>query len=126
MYPIASYETYKDGQIIFEEGSHGDWLYVIDSGAVELSKKVKGIDVVIQILHPDDVFGELAFIARIPRTAAARAVGETTVGIIDRAFLDNEYNKLSQYFQIIIKSLAMRLKRTTDTLTSITIDKRGS
>ena len=126
MLPVANYETYQDGQIIFEEGSHGDWLYIIDSGSVELSKMIKGSKVVIEILHPDDIFGELAFIARIPRTATAKAIGETTVGIIDRAFLDNEYNKLSQYFQVILKSLALRLKRTTDALASYTIGKTDS
>ncbi|MCX5854073.1 MAG: cyclic nucleotide-binding domain-containing protein [Deltaproteobacteria bacterium] len=123
MLPITNYETYHDGQIIFEEGSHGDWLYEIDSGSVELSKKFKGINVVIEILQSGDIFGELAFIARVPRTATARAIGETTIGIIDRNFLDEEYNKLSQYFQSILKTLALRLEKTTKALMDIKIDK---
>jgi CRP-like cAMP-binding protein len=116
MIPIATYETYQDGQIIFEEGSHGDWIYAIESGAVELSKATKGGRAVIVVLQSGDVFGEIAFLARIPRTATARAVGETTVGLIDRSFLDAEYNKLSQHFQEILKILSMRLKKATDLL----------
>ncbi|MEI8173456.1 MAG: cyclic nucleotide-binding domain-containing protein [Deltaproteobacteria bacterium] len=123
MLPITNYETYQDGQIIFEEGSHGDWLYEIDSGSVELSKKFKGNNVVIEILQPGDIFGEMAFIARFPRTASARAIGETTIGIIDRNFLDEEYNKLSQHFQSILKTLALRLEKTTKALMDIKIDK---
>jgi CRP/FNR family cyclic AMP-dependent transcriptional regulator len=114
MYQIAAEETFHDGQIIFEEGSSGDWIYVIDSGAVELSKQVNGEKIVIEVLGPGDVFGELAFIAHVPRTATARAIGETTTGIIDRNFLDQEYNKLSQYFQAILRTLARRLKKTTE------------
>ncbi len=114
MLPVTNYETYQDGQIIFEEGSLGDLLYMVDSGAVELSKKVDGSKVVIEILQPGYIFGEIAFIANIPRTATAKAVGETCIGIIDNAFLNDEYNKLSQKFQAIIKILALRLQKTTE------------
>jgi CRP/FNR family cyclic AMP-dependent transcriptional regulator len=114
MYQIATEETFQDGQVIFEEGSSGDWVYVIDSGAVELSKKVNYEKIVIEVLGPGDIFGELAFIAHVPRTATARSIGKTTIGIIDRDFLDQEYNKLSQYFQAILRTLALRLKKTTE------------
>jgi CRP/FNR family cyclic AMP-dependent transcriptional regulator len=116
MLPIATYEDYQDGQIIFEEGSHGDWIYSIESGAVEISKAVEGGRGVIEVLQPGDVFGEIAFISSVPRTARARAVGETTVGLIDRTFLDQEFNKLSQHFQEILKILSLRLKRATELL----------
>jgi len=116
MLPIATYEDYQDGQIIFEEGSHGDWIYSIESGSVEISKAVEGGRGVIAVLQPGDVFGEMAFLSRVPRTATARAVGETTVGLIDRTFLDAEYNKLSQHFQEILKILSLRLKKATDLL----------
>jgi CRP-like cAMP-binding protein len=116
MLPIATYETYQDGQIIFEEGSHGDWIYAIESGAVELSKAVAGKRAIFAELQSGDVFGEMAFLARIPRTATARAVGETTVGLIDRTFLDQEFNKLSQHFQEILKILSRRLKKATELL----------
>jgi len=126
MLPIATYETYQDGQIIFEEGSHGDWIYAIESGAVELSKATKGGRAVIVVLQSGDVFGEMAFLGRIPRTATARAVGETIVGIIDRVFLDTEYNKLSQHFQVILRTLSLRLKRATELLVENNILKVDS
>ena len=126
MYQIATEETFQDGQIIFDEGSSGDWVYVIDSGAVELSKKIKGKKVIIEVLEPGDIFGELAFIAHVPRTATARAVGQTTIGIIDRNFLDQEYNKLSQYFQVILRTLALRLKKTTEAIVNSKIAEEDS
>ena len=126
MLPIATFETYQDGQIIFEEGSHGDWIYAVESGAVELSKAVTGGRAVIAVLESGDIFGEVAFLARIPRTATARAVGETTVGLIDRTFLDTEHNKLSQHFQVILKTLSLRLKRATELLVENNIYKVGS
>jgi CRP-like cAMP-binding protein len=36
MFLIAAEETYLDGQVIYEEGSAGDWIYIVESGAVEI------------------------------------------------------------------------------------------
>lgn len=110
MYPIASEESYKDGQIIFKEGSSGDWVYVILSGSVEISKMVGGRKFLISVLKPGEVFGELGFFGRIRRTATSRAIGETTIGILDRTILDNEFNKLSAEFRSIVVALVRRFE----------------
>ena len=47
MFPIASEETYQAGQVIFKEGSSGDWVYVILSGALEVYRTVGGKDIII-------------------------------------------------------------------------------
>ena len=73
MFNIVSEETYGDDQIIFKEGSSGDWVYVILSGSVEVSKTIGGKKFIMGLLRPDEVFGELAFFGRIKRTATARA-----------------------------------------------------
>ena len=91
MYHISAEENYHDAQIIFKEGSSGDWVYVILSGAVEIYRVVKGRKFIITVLKPDEMFGELGVLGGIKRTATARAIGETTLGIIDRDFLDKEF-----------------------------------
>jgi CRP-like cAMP-binding protein len=114
MLQIATFETFKDGQVIFEEGSNGDWIYVVEEGAVEISKKMEGQRLVIEVLNPGDIFGEMAYIDKEPRSATATAKGETVVGVVDRDFFDKEFNKLSAEFQKILKMVALRLRRTTD------------
>jgi CRP/FNR family transcriptional regulator, cyclic AMP receptor protein len=114
MFKIASYETFQDGQIIFEEGSNGDWIYVVEEGEVEISKKVDGQRVVVETLKEGDIFGEMAYIDKIPRSATATAKGETLVGVIDRDFFDAEFNKISADFQQVIKTVAFRLRKTTE------------
>jgi len=114
MFQTATEEKYKDGEIIFKEGSSGDWIYVIESGAVEISKKIGGEKVVMVVLKPGEIIGELGFITKTPRTATATAIGNTTVGIIDPIFFEQEFNKLSPDFQAVLTSLAERLKKTTD------------
>jgi CRP-like cAMP-binding protein len=114
MFQIASYETYEDGQVIFEEGSHGDWMYVVDEGEVALCKKVNGQEIVIETLKPGDIFGEMAYIDKTPRSATARARGAAVVGILDRDFFDQEFNKLSKDFRQMLKAVAFRLRKTTE------------
>lgn len=123
MLNIASEETYQDGQIIIEEGTKGDWVYVILSGTVEISKTVEGKKVVIELLQPDEVFGELAFLGGITRTATARAIGETTVGVVDRAFLDREFNKLPSEFRAILVAVVQRFKKLIDQSSSFSSRK---
>jgi CRP/FNR family cyclic AMP-dependent transcriptional regulator len=116
MFQTAIEEKYKDGDIIFEEGSSGDWIYVVESGAVEISKIMHGEKEVLLELDPGEIIGELGFITKMPRTATARAVGDTTVGIIDPISFEQEFNRLSPDFQAVLISLATRLKETTEAL----------
>lgn len=112
-YLTVSEKSYGDGEIILEEGGHGDWIYVVESGEVELSKMVGDKKVVIEVLKPGDVFGELGFITKSTLVTTCRAKGPAVVGLLDRDFLDSEYKKLSENFREIIEKLAIRLENTT-------------
>ena len=107
-------ETYEDGEVIFKEGNSGDWVYVVLSGAVEVSKAVDGARFVLSILKSGEVFGELALIGAVKRTATTRAIGRTTVGIIDKGFLDREFNKLSTDFRTVLVAMVDRFINTMD------------
>ena len=116
MFQISTYETFQDGQVVFKEGDNGDWIYVVDEGEVELSKEVDGRKVVIEILKEGDLFGEMAYIDKTPRSATATAIGKAVVGILDREFFDKEFNKLSNDFQQMLKTVTSRLRKTTEKL----------
>jgi uncharacterized protein (TIGR02266 family) len=116
MFQIEADKTYLDGQIIFEEGSSGDEVYVVQSGKVEISKKVGKEKIVIEVLQAGEIFGELGFISKATWSATARAQGVTTIGMIDRTFIDHELNKLSTSFKEILTHLAIRLKKRSEYL----------
>ena len=114
MFITANDETFKDGEIIFEEGSFGDWIYVIESGQVELSKTINSRKVVLEVLGKGDIFGELGFITKQPRTATAMAAGKCVCGIIEKDFLVTEFNKLSGNFRTILHTIVTRLNKVTE------------
>jgi uncharacterized protein (TIGR02266 family) len=123
MYHIASEETYQHGEIVFKEGSSGDWVYVVRSGKVEISKTIEKNKYIIEVLEPGDIFGEVSFIGGMGRISTAQAVGETTVGIVDREFLDREFNKLSEDFRLILVATAHRVKKMTERASEFTVRK---
>jgi CRP-like cAMP-binding protein len=113
-YNIASEQKYEDGEIIFEEGKSGDWVCVVLEGAVEVSKTVSGGKFILGKLGRGEIFGELALLGAVKRTATVRAIGETTIGIVDREFLDKELNKMSSDLRNMVVSAAQRFKKVID------------
>jgi CRP/FNR family cyclic AMP-dependent transcriptional regulator len=111
MFTFASEETYQDGEIIIKEGTPGDWVYYIISGAVEISKNIGGRTFVLHKLEKGEIFGEVGFIGGIKRTATVIAVGPTTVGLIDRESLDVEFNKIPSDFRAILVAMARRFEK---------------
>lgn len=118
-YNIVTEEDYLDGDTIFEEGSAGDWIYAILSGEVEVYKIVGGKKIVIDILGPGDILGEVSFIDKKTRSASAKAKGQAKLGIYDQDFLTHEYNKLGGDFKIIFDYLARRLRKMTNVASNL-------
>lgn len=116
---VATEETYHDGDVIFEEGSSGDWIYIVLSGQVEIFKMVRGKKIVVDSLKKGDLFGEVSFVDKRNRSAGAKAVGDVTVGVYDRSFLTREYNKLPAEFRSIFDALARRLRKMTSVATNL-------
>ena len=114
MFIIASEEKYKDGELIFKEGSSGDWIYIVISGAVEISRTIEGKKMTFALLTSEDVFGELSFFSGLKRTTTAIAIGNTTLGVLNRHTLDHEFNRLSNDFRAIIRTMAKRYEDLID------------
>jgi len=126
MFMLANEETYSNGQIIFSENNPGDWVYIIISGNVEIYRSIGGKKYILGHLKAGDVFGEMAFLGNTKRTASAEAVGEAVIAAIDRDTLDNEFNKLSSDFRLILKTLVTRFTSMNGRVSDITSrgDKR--
>jgi CRP/FNR family cyclic AMP-dependent transcriptional regulator len=110
---------YAGGEVVFEEGSVGEYLYVVVSGGVSVRKSGDLVSTVIAEFGPHDMFGELALVDSKPHSARATAVGRTRLRLFDRytfkdALLDDPELALA-----VISSLAERLRDTTDKLQRI-------
>ncbi|MCD6388968.1 MAG: cyclic nucleotide-binding domain-containing protein [Desulfobulbaceae bacterium] len=69
---------YQRGDIIFEQASEGDELFVIISGTVAISQKQDSGFKNLVTLEEGEIFGEMALVDRVPRTARATAKQNNT------------------------------------------------
>jgi CRP-like cAMP-binding protein len=114
IYNIVEEKTYDEGQVIFNEDSIEDELFIIISGLVETSKSVQGRRFVIETLQPGDIFGEMELAGGMKMGLTATAVQNTMLGVIDREPFHQEYKQLSRQFRNILESIPVRLKKMLD------------
>jgi CRP-like cAMP-binding protein len=70
--------TVREGKVLAKEGAPGHEFFVILDGSIAISKGDKHI----RDLGPGDHFGELAMIAKVPRTATATAATPATLLVL--------------------------------------------
>ena len=113
---IASEVECPANEVIIEEGSKGDWVYVVLEGHVKVKKRTpKGL-IVIDTLSEGDIFGEIAFLEGedADRSATVMAAeGSVRLGILDKELLIKHYSAMSPTLRTIIKSLAIKVRETT-------------
>jgi len=119
MFLTIKRETYKAGDVIFEEGSHGLAVYILHSGRVEIGKKAQDGEIAVEILGPGDIFGEMSFLDHSPRSATVTALEDTVLELVDKDYLDREFNQIDSDFREIVTSLVKRLRKTTQRLVSL-------
>ncbi len=73
--------NYADGAAVIEQGSPGDYYYVIQEGRCEVCRTTsRGREVRLAELGPGDTFGEEALVSNATRNATVRMLGAGTLG----------------------------------------------
>jgi CRP-like cAMP-binding protein len=109
------------GSTIFAKGDPGIGLMGVLSGAVKISvPSADGRDIVLNIIHEGEIFGEIALLDGHPRTADATAMTDCELMTIERRdfipFLRSQPDLTIQ----IIEILCARLRRTTEQVQDLT------
>jgi len=78
--------TYKDGRTIFSAGDEGDRLIIVRSGAVRMGRiSPSGRETILAVLGEGHFIGIMGVLSGRKRTQNAVALGETTVGYVQKA-----------------------------------------
>ena len=102
---------FPPGAILFEEGQACMGMFIIQKGRVRLFKRVRGREVTIDILGPDDFFGEMACLIGHPRSINAVVEEESHILVIQPGMLDELFRHNAAMSLRIIGNLASRLKK---------------
>jgi len=78
------------GTTILVQGEPGDVAYVVTEGRCEIVRVHDGREELLRVVGPGEVFGEVALITGVPRTATVRARTDVAALAVTRPALDRE------------------------------------
>ncbi len=107
----AQERHFASGQEIFREGDPGDGLYVVTSGLVEISGQLnKDQRQLLAQVGPGHIFGEMALIEQLPRSACATARQPTCVAFIACAALQPLIERSPALAAALLQLVSHRLR----------------
>ena len=102
---------YSAGTILFREGDPGDYMYVVQSGEVEIRRKVGDVERVLAVVPSGEFFGEMALVNARPRSATAVVRRASRLLVIESRTFEAMIRSKSEIAVRMIKTLAARLER---------------
>ncbi len=115
---ILAVQAVPAGALVFEEGSPGDTMFLLAEGQVRIEKRVEaGGFAELALQSPGDVFGEMALIERLPRSARAVAHTDATLFVLGRQELErwlaSDPMMAVGFFVELLRVLSHRLRRSS-------------
>jgi CRP-like cAMP-binding protein len=100
---------YKKNSMVFAEGEPGNELFIIQKGSVTIAKIVDENEVLLAVLKPGDIFGEMALLEAKPRNASAVAYEECQLLAVNRANFQKMISSQPQLIARLTTLLADRI-----------------
>ena len=106
--------TLAPGQVLFRKGDSGDFLFCVLSGEIQIGVETRqGKTHLMNLLMPGKVFGEIALLDDLPRSADARATCTTSVLTIAREDFHRLLLTEPRLHQPVIRLLCERVRWTS-------------
>jgi CRP-like cAMP-binding protein len=102
-------KEFAKGTTLFKEGEAGKDMFVLQSGRIAISKRVRDVEKTLAILGPGEFFGEMAIIANKPRNATATVTEDAKLLVIDSKTFEAMIRGNAEIAVRMIKKLAERL-----------------
>lgn len=109
------------GTVLFEEGDRGEEMFIIQSGKVKISKRIRGVEKTLAMLEKGEFFGEMAILNDKPRSATAETAEECEMLVIGRTTFDALLRSNVEIAIRFIKRLSDRLRETNEQLEALMI-----
>lgn len=121
MLPQSTRHQYSAGTVILKEGTRADSCFLILSGRVQISKRMKvRTSTNLAVMKKGDFFGEMAMLSGQPRSATATALNEVKALEIKRSdflrLLDRQDPLAARLALHFSSALALRCSRVLQLL----------
>lgn len=116
----------KRGEVIFREGDPPTLAYLIEQGRVEVCTETGGERVVLAILGPGDLLGEMAIIDASPRTATATALDDCVLMPVAREQIQERLAGADPIIRGLLQSQLSRYRSALDTFRTAAPERDGA
>jgi len=107
-------ENYRDGETIFLKGSPGRGMMAVLRGEVRISApSTDGREIVLNLIRPGEIFGEISLLDGKDRSANAQAIGDCVLFVIERRDFLPFIEKRPGLALRLLAIMCERLRRTT-------------
>jgi CRP-like cAMP-binding protein len=110
----ASKSAFAAGEVVYEEGSEGQCMYVVVQGRFEVYRHANGGRMHLADVLPGEHFGEIALLGNGVRSASVAAVADSVVLRLQRQALFERPQIAVQLLRNMAKMLASRLTDADD------------
>ena len=109
------FKNFSPGETIFRMGDPGEAMMAVLSGAIKVSVSSEdGNEIILAVLHPNDIIGEVAILDGRERTADATALTEAHLAILDRRDVMAFFDAHPRMWARIVDVLCRRLRATNE------------
>ena len=124
----ADERTYEKGAEVFHEGDAGTGMYLVVSGAVELTQATKpGQEQRLALMDRGQIFGELSLFDELPRSATAVAFVNSELLHLPTAAVDrllNDQHALAPLLlRNLVKKLSLRLRDADNEIRALSLSR---
>jgi len=120
----ARIRTYKAGETVFAIGSAGDQMMALLRGTIRISVPfAEGKELFLAIIHPGEIFGELAVLDGNARSADATAETACTLAILDRKDVLSFFERNPSAWPKLVRVMAQRLRRTDQAFAEVALQQ---
>jgi CRP/FNR family transcriptional regulator, cyclic AMP receptor protein len=118
----ARIRRFSPGETIFHMGSPGSSMMAVLSGNVRISiSSPGGKELLLAILNPGEVFGEIALLDGKERSADATAVNECSLAILERRDVLSFFEHHPEAWPRIVDVLCERLRENTQHVAEVAL-----
>jgi F420-non-reducing hydrogenase small subunit len=103
--------VYETSAVIFRQGEPGHTMYIVQSGAVEVSRGDGGREIVLGVLEKGDFFGEMALLSPDVRSATVTATRPTRLLALTRSSLTERVRHDPGVGLCLLKGLIAKLQQ---------------
>ena len=124
MEKLLIHTNYKTGDYIFHEGDRGEEIYFLISGIVDINTENKQGEIIeLTSLNEGDVFGEMAILTEMPRTANALSKSDSSLLSLKKKDFDLVVAKYSSVSLALCRMLSEKLSAADKMLTKKELNK---